>query len=85
LNQKKTSKDINGFTMDSASTGAMSTQRENKVNYRQKLILRSHLQDIRLTLLEKCEEVIENTTWPFATHNLTTSKIFNDLIQFHGG
>ena len=40
--------------------------------------------EIRLTLLEKCEEILENTPWPFSSHNLTTRKIFNDLIQFHG-
>jgi hypothetical protein len=39
---------------------------------------------MRRTLLEKCEEVIDGTTWPFGRNNLSTAKIFNDLIQFHG-
>ena len=39
---------------------------------------------MRKTLLEKCEEVISYTPWPFARNNLTTAKIFNDLLQFHG-
>lgn len=39
---------------------------------------------MRKTLLEKCEEVISYTPWPFTRNNLTTAKIFNDLLQFHG-
>jgi len=39
--------------------------------------------EMRKTLLEKCEEVIDNTSWPFIKNNLKTSKIFNDLMQFH--
>jgi hypothetical protein len=39
---------------------------------------------MRRTLLEKCEEVIDGTTWPFGRNNLSTAKIFNDLVQFHG-
>ena len=39
---------------------------------------------MRKTLLDKCEEVIDCTTWPFIRCNLSTDKIFNDLIQFHG-
>ena len=39
--------------------------------------------EMRKTLLEKCEEVIDNTSWPFIKNNLKTSKIFNDLVQFH--
>lgn len=35
---------------------------------------------MRRTLLEKCEEVIDGTTWPFGRNNLSTAKIFNDLI-----
>ena len=74
------------MTIDSASTGTFSqgNQRDGKINYRSNLMQKSNLMDIRLTLLEKCEEIIENTSWPFVTHNLTTTKIFNDLIQFHG-
>lgn len=35
---------------------------------------------MRRTLLEKCEEVVDGTTWPFVRNNLSTAKIFNDLI-----
>lgn len=38
---------------------------------------------MRKTLLEKCEEIIDTTQWPFIHNNLKTEKIFNDLIQFH--
>lgn len=56
----------------------------NKVNYRQNIIPRNQLMEMRKTLLEKCEEVISYTPWPFTRNNLTTAKIFNDLLQFHG-
>ena len=38
---------------------------------------------MRKTLLEKCEEVVEATYFPFGKNNLKTSKIFNDLVQFY--
>jgi hypothetical protein len=44
---------------------------------------RTQLMEMKKTLLEKCEEVVENTSWPFIKNNLKTSKIFNDLLQFH--
>ena len=55
----------------------------SKVNYRQNIMNRTQLMEMRKTLLEKCEEVIDNTSWPFIKNNLKTSKIFNDLVQFH--
>jgi hypothetical protein len=54
-----------------------------KVNYRQTLILRSQLLEMRKTLLEKCEEVVDGTFFPFLKNNLKTQKIFNDLVQYH--
>ena len=54
-----------------------------KVNYRQTLILRSQLLEMRKTLLEKCEEVVDGTFFPFVKNNLKTQKIFNDLVQYH--
>ena len=36
--------------------------------------------EMRKTLLEKCEEVIDNMAWPFGKQNLKTDKIFNDLL-----
>jgi len=38
---------------------------------------------MRKTLLEKCEEVIDATYFPFIKNNLKTAKIFNDLMQYH--
>jgi len=38
---------------------------------------------MRKTLLEKCEEIVENTYFPFGKNNLKTAKIFSDLIHFH--
>ena len=55
----------------------------NKVNYRQNLITRGQLLEMRKTLLEKCEEIIEQTYYPFGKYNLKTAKIFNDLLNFH--
>ena len=52
----------------------------SKVNYRQNVIPKQQLVEMRKTLLEKCEEVIEGTTWPFGRNNLSTFKIFNDLL-----
>ena len=52
----------------------------SKVNYRQNIMNRTQLMEMRKTLLEKCEEVIDNTSWPFIKNNLKTSKIFNDLM-----
>ena len=44
---------------------------------------KNQLLEMRKTLLEKCEEVVEATYFPFGKNNLKTAKIFNDLIQFH--
>jgi hypothetical protein len=35
---------------------------------------------MRKTLLEKCEQVIDSTPWPFENNNLSTGKIFFDLV-----
>lgn len=40
---------------------------------------------MRQTLLDKCEEIISASEWPFGQFNLSTEKIFNDLVQFHAG
>ena len=39
--------------------------------------------EMKKTLLEKCEEVIETTYWPFTKNNLKTMKVFQDLLQYH--
>ena len=47
------------------------------------MVNRAQLMEMRKTLLEKCEEVIDNTSWPFKKNNLKTDKIFNDLMAYH--
>jgi len=54
-----------------------------KVTYRSQVLQRSQLMEMRKTLLEKCEEVVDSLVWPFQKNNLKPEKIFNDLIQFH--
>ena len=53
------------------------------IEYRQKAFTRSQLVDMRRTLLEKCEQMIANTNWPYLLKNLRTQKIFNDLHQYY--
>jgi len=36
-----------------------------------------------MTILEKCDQIIDNTLWPFIEHNLSTDKVFSDLIAFY--
>ena len=36
--------------------------------------------EMRKTLLEKCEQVVETSPWPFEQNNLSTNKIFYDLV-----
>ena len=38
---------------------------------------------MRKTLCDKCEQVISSMPWPFSQNNLSTDKIFNDLLQYH--
>ncbi len=38
---------------------------------------------MRKILLEKCESIIQASSWPFLQNNLTPSKIFSDLVAFH--
>ena len=35
------------------------------------------------TLIGKCQEIATNSLYPFQEKNLTTTKIFNDLVEFH--
>ena len=39
---------------------------------------------MRKTLIDKCEEVINNNDWPHGSSDLRTGKIFKDLLQFYG-
>lgn len=56
-----------------------------KVNYRRNLLTRSQLVEMRQTLLDKCEEIVGASDWPFGQFNLSTDKIFHDLLQYHAG
>ena len=62
---------------------SVKNQPSSKVSYRQSFIPRQLLMEMRKTLLDKCEEVIDYTYWPFGKNGLTTAKIFNDLVQYH--
>ena len=64
-------------------TGSFDSQVDiinNNVNYRKVALKRPLLMDMRRTLLEKCEEIIDSMQWPFGVNNLRTEKIFNDLL-----
>jgi hypothetical protein len=50
------------------------------VSYRSHHYGISQLLQMRRTLLDKCEQVIDNTPWPFEVKNLSTKKIFYDLV-----
>jgi len=39
---------------------------------------------MRRTLIDKCNEVINQNSWPHASQDLRTAKIFRDLLQFYG-
>jgi len=39
---------------------------------------------MRKTLIEKCEEIINDNSWPHGEKGLRTGKIFKDLLQFYG-
>jgi hypothetical protein len=38
---------------------------------------------MKKTLIGKCQEIISNSSGPFKERNLTTAKIFKDLLEFH--
>lgn len=54
------------------------------VNYRQHILNRKKLLSMRRTLVDKCEEIINNNAWPHGAQDLRTGKIFRDLMQFYG-
>ena len=45
---------------------------------------RKKLLGMRKTLIDKCEEVINQNMWPHGQQDLRTAKIFRDLMQFYG-
>lgn len=54
------------------------------MHYRHNTLSRKKLLSMRKTLVDKCEEVINNNTWPHGSSDLRTGKIFKDLLQFYG-
>jgi hypothetical protein len=60
----------------------------SRVVYRKNNLTRKQLMQMRKTLIEKCEEVI-NTQKVFINLkeglDLRTAKLFKDLLQFHTG
>jgi len=40
-------------------------------------------EQIRTLLLHKCQELISNTANPFLKKNLTTAKVFKDILEYH--
>ena len=54
------------------------------VQYRQSLLSRPKLMQMRRTLVDKCEEVINGDAWPHGGQDLRTGKVFRDLLQFYG-
>ena len=54
------------------------------VIYRHNSLSRKKLLSMRKTLIDKCEEVINNNGWPHGDSDLRTGKIFKDLLQFYG-
>ncbi len=58
--------------------------RPSPVSYRNNTLSRKKLLKMRKTLVDKCEEVINNNHWPHGSQDLRTGKIFKDLLQFYG-
>ena len=54
------------------------------VQYRHTMLSRPRLLEMRRTLVDKCEEVINGGAWPHGSQDLRTGKIFRDLLQFYG-
>lgn len=56
----------------------------SRVSYRHNTLSRKKLLNMRKTLIDKCEEVINTNDWPHGESDLRTGKIFKDLLQFYG-
>ena len=50
------------------------------VQYRRNKLSRPKLLEMRRTLVDKCEEVINGGGWPHGEQDLRTGKIFRDLL-----
>ena len=74
---------VPSHTMDLFKMACISYQ-PSQVNYRNNTLTRKRLLNMRKTLVDKCEEVINNNQWPHGQQDLRTGKIFRDLLQFYG-
>eukprot|EP00347_Sterkiella_histriomuscorum_P021638 403333283 len=53
------------------------------VKYRGDKFNRVSLMQMRQTLVQKCEEIVNELKWPFKERNLNTKKVFKDLVQYY--
>lgn len=53
------------------------------MEYRKKELDFLEFEQIRTLLLHKCQELISNTANPFLKKNLTTAKVFKDILEYH--
>ena len=73
---------VPSHTMELFKMACISYQ-PSKVSYRNNLMNRKKLLQMRRTLIDKCEELINSEQWPHGNQNLRTAKIFKDLMQFY--
>jgi hypothetical protein len=65
------------------SQAALRTMNEIvKMNYRDTSLNKLQLLELRRMLLDKCDEIIDASEYPFQRYNLRTQKVFNDLVQY---
>lgn len=74
---------VPSHTMDLFKLACIQYQPSN-VHYRANHMSRKKLLSMRKTLIDKCEEVINQNVWPHGSQDLRTAKIFRDLLQFYG-
>ena len=59
------------------------TSMNQLIVYRGNKLRRRTIQDMKYTLLDKCDQIIESTVWPFMETSLNTDKVFADLVAFY--
>ena len=70
---------VPSHTMDLFKMACIQYQ-PSPVAYRNNNLTRNKLLGMRKTLVDKCEEVINQNMYPHATQDLRTGKIFKDLL-----
>ena len=55
----------------------------SEVSYRNGYFKRGKLMKMRKTLIDKCEEIINNQSKSHADQNIKTGKVFKDLVQYY--